>query len=74
MIQQLPVALIAALGDSLPGLVFGLPLIVLASVVFATTHHEQPAAIRRGILEWLAWLGGTLGFVLVAVAVVTRLV
>jgi uncharacterized membrane protein YdcZ (DUF606 family) len=74
MIPKLPAALIAALGDHLPGLVFGLPLIVLASIVFAATHHEQPAAIRRGILEWLAWLGGTLGVVLLVVAVVTRLV
>ena len=55
--------------ERLPSLLLGLPLIVLASLVFAATRHEHPAAIRRATLEWIAWLGGVLGLVLAAVAV-----
>lgn len=55
--------------DRVPGLVFGLPLLVVASLVFAATRHEDPAAIRRVALEWLGWLGGVLGGVLIAVLV-----
>jgi hypothetical protein len=54
--------------ERLPSLLLGLPLIVLASLVFAATRHELPAAIRRATLEWIAWLGGVLGLVLAAVA------
>lgn len=54
--------------ERLPSLLLGLPLIVLASLVFAATRHEHPAAIRRATLEWIAWLGGVLGLVLAAVA------
>lgn len=55
--------------DPVPGLVFGLPLLVAASLVFAATRHEDPPVIRRVALEWLGWLGGVLGAVLVAVLV-----
>jgi hypothetical protein len=47
--------------------VFGLPLAVAAALVFAATHHEDPAAIRRATIEWIGWLFGILGGVLVAV-------
>jgi len=53
--------------DRVPGLVFGLPLAVVAAIVFAATHHEDPAAIRRATIEWIGWLFGILGGVLVAV-------
>ena len=66
------VILLALLGR-LPSVLLGLPLIVLASVVFAATRHEDPAAIRRATLEWIAWLGGVLGLVLAAVAVLAWL-
>ena len=53
--------------DRVPGLVFGLPLAVVSAIVFAATHHEDPAAIRRATLEWVGWLFGILGGVLGAV-------
>lgn len=53
--------------DRVPGLVFGLPLALVAALVFAATHHEDPTAIRRAALEWIGWLFGILGGVLVAV-------
>lgn len=56
--------------DRVPGLVYGLPLMAAAAVVFAATHHEDPAAIRRATFEWLGWLGGILGGVLIAVSLV----
>ena len=55
--------------DRVPGIVFSLPLLIAASLVFAATRHEEPLAIRRVTLEWLGWLGGVLGAVLVAVLV-----
>ena len=61
--------LLAHLLDPVPGLVFGLPLLLVASLVFAATRHEDPRTIRRVTLEWLGWLGGVLGAVLVAVLV-----
>jgi hypothetical protein len=63
----MPTLLALTLLDRVPGLVYGLPLVVVAAVVFAATHHEDPAAIRRATLEWIGWLGGILGGVLVAV-------
>lgn len=54
----------------LPGILVGLPLLVVASVVFAATHHEQPAAILRATVHWIGWLGGILGAVLAAVLLV----
>lgn len=59
--------------DRVPGIVFGLPLVLVAAIVFAATHHEDPAAIRRATLEWIGWLGGILGAVLVAVWLVSWL-
>ena len=59
--------LVAHALDAVPGLALGLPLIVVASLVFAATRHEDPAAIRRVTLQWILWLGGVLGGVLVAV-------
>lgn len=63
----MPTLLALTLLDRIPGLVYGLPLVFVAAVVFAATHHEDPAAIRRATLEWIGWLGGILGGVLVAV-------
>ncbi|MFM7207201.1 MAG: hypothetical protein ACKO4T_11110 [Planctomycetaceae bacterium] len=63
-----PAAVVAlTLFDRLPGLAYGLPLVVVAAVVFAATHHEDPPAIRRATVEWIGWLFGILGAVLVAV-------
>ena len=61
------VALVATVFDRIPGVVYGLPLLVVAAVVFAATHHEDSAAIGRATLEWIGWLVGILGGVLVAV-------
>jgi len=65
--------LLAHLLDHVPGLVFGLPLLVVASLIFAATRHEDPRAIRRVALAWFGWLGGVLGAVLVAVLVLAWL-
>ncbi|MFZ4732975.1 MAG: hypothetical protein ACOYK7_10615 [Pirellulales bacterium] len=54
----------------LPGIFVGLPLLVVASIVFAATHHEQPVAILRATVHWIGWLGGILGAVLAAVLLV----
>lgn len=59
--------LFAALADQVPGIFFGLPLVALASLVFAATHHEDPAEIRFATIHWAVWLGGILGLVLAAV-------
>lgn len=59
--------LLAALVDHVPGIFFGLPLVALASLVFAATHHEDPAEIRFATVHWAVWLGGILGLVLAAV-------
>jgi hypothetical protein len=59
--------LFAALADRVPGIFFGLPLVALASLVFAATHHEDPAEIRFATIHWAVWLGGILGLVLAAV-------
>jgi pheromone shutdown protein TraB len=56
--------LATSLLDRIPGLAFGIPLLIAASVVFAATHHEQPDAIRTAMLQWLVWLGVILGAVL----------
>ena len=40
----------------------------VAAVVFAATHHESPQAIGRATIQWIGWLGGILGAVLVAVS------
>ncbi len=57
----------AALVERVPGIFFGLPLVALASLVFAATHHEDPAEIRFATVHWAVWLGGILGLVLAAV-------
>ena len=59
--------LLATLADRVPGIFFGLPLVALASLVFAATHHEDPAAIGLATVHWSVWLGGILGIVLAAV-------
>lgn len=64
LILALPVATLA---DRVPGFLFGLPLVALASLVFAATHHEDPAAIRLATVHWMVWLGGILGVVLAGV-------
>ena len=59
--------LLASLADRVPGIFFGLPLVALESLVFAATHHEDPAEIRFATVHWAVWLGGILGLVLAAV-------
>ena len=59
--------LIASLADRIPGIFFGLPLVALASLIFAATHHEDPAEIRFATVHWAVWIGGILGLVLAAV-------
>jgi hypothetical protein len=46
---------------------FGLPLVALASLIFAATHHEDPIEIRYATVHWMVWIGGILGVVLGAV-------
>ena len=58
---------VAALADRVPGFLFGLPLVALASLVFAATHHEDPGAIRLAAVHWTVWIGGILGIVLACV-------
>jgi hypothetical protein len=69
LLATIPVSpvLVAALVDRVPGIFFGLPLVALASLVFAATHHEDPAEIRFATVHWAVWLGGILGLVLAAV-------
>ena len=59
--------LVASLAESIPGVFFGMPLLALASFVFAATHHEDPEEIRFATIHWTVWLGGILGVVLAAV-------
>jgi hypothetical protein len=59
--------LLASLAGRVPGIFFGLPLVALASLIFAATHHEDPAAIRLAAVHWTVWLGGMLGLVLAVV-------
>ena len=66
MIESLPL-LFAQVADTVPGVFFGLPLLALASLVFAATHHEDPAAIGYAAVHWAVWLGGILGVVLAVV-------
>ena len=54
-------------------LFFSLPLIAAASVVFAATHHESPPAIWRATAEWMMWLAGILGAVLLVVFILSQL-
>jgi hypothetical protein len=67
VLRSMTCPVFAAMTDHVPGIAFGLPLILAASIVFAATHHEDPVAIRRAAIEWLGWLVGILGGVLVAV-------
>jgi len=59
--------LLATLAGRVPGIFFGLPLVALASLIFAATHHEDPAEIRLAAVHWMVWLGGMLGMVLAVV-------
>ncbi len=61
------VSLLASLVDRVPGLLFVLPLVALASLIFAATHHEDPIEIRYATVHWMVWIGGILGVVLGAV-------
>jgi len=61
------VPLVASFADRVPGIFFGLPLLALASLIFAATHHEDPAAIGLATVHWTVWLGGILGVVLAVV-------
>lgn len=67
VLSLLATPLLASFADRVPGLFFGLPLLALASLVFAATHHEDPAAIGIATVHWTVWLGGILGLVLAAV-------
>jgi len=73
MIDPLPL-LFAQFADKVPGVFFGLPLLALASLIFAATHHEDPAAIGLATVHWAVWLGGILGVVLAAVLLLGWLV
>jgi hypothetical protein len=57
----------ASLVEAVPGVFFGLPLMALASFVFAATHHEEEEAIGMATLHWTVWMGGVLGLVLAIV-------
>jgi hypothetical protein len=59
--------LLASFADRVPGVFFGLPLLALASLIFAATHHEDPGAIGMATVHWTVWLGGILGVVLAVV-------
>ncbi len=59
--------ILATFADRVPGMFFGLPLLALASLIFAATHHEDPAAIGLATVHWTVWLGGILGVVLAVV-------
>lgn len=61
--------LLATAIDRVPGILFGLPLVLVAAIVFAATHHEDPRAIRGAARQWIGWLVGVLGAVLAAVSI-----
>jgi hypothetical protein len=63
----LAVPVFASLAGKVPGIFFGLPLVALASLIFAATHHEDPAEINYATVHWTVWLGGILGLVLAVV-------
>jgi hypothetical protein len=63
----LAVPAFASLAGKVPGIFFGLPLVALASLIFAATHHEDPAEINYATVHWTVWLGGILGLVLAVV-------
>ena len=65
---MIPFAMIV-LAMAVPGIFFGLPLILVASCVFAATHHENPSRILEAMIHWIVWLGGILGVVFAIVAV-----
>lgn len=67
LIEPLLAVVLAQLAGRVPGIFFGLPLLALASLIFAATHHEDPAAIGYAAVHWTVWLGGMLGAVLAAV-------
>ncbi len=67
MIEPLLAIVLAQLAGRVPGILFGLPLLALASLIFAATHHEDPAQIGFASVHWAVWLGGILGMVLAAV-------
>ena len=73
MIEPLPLVF-AQFADKVPGVFFGLPLLALASLIFAATHHEDPAQIGYATIHWAVWLGGILGVVLAAVLLLGWLV
>jgi hypothetical protein len=66
-VASLVTPLLASFADRVPGIFFGLPLLALASLIFAATHHEDPAAIGVATVHWTVWLGGILGLVLAVV-------
>lgn len=67
------IPLFAHVLDRAPGLAMGLPLLAAVSLVLAATRHEHTAAIRRATLEWMGWLCGVLGAVLVTVLILAWL-
>ena len=66
-VASLVTPLLASFADRVPGIFFGLPLLALASLIFAATNHEDPAAIGVATVHWTVWLGGILGLVLAVV-------
>lgn len=67
LIEPLMALIVAQLAGRVPGIFFGLPLLALASLIFAATRHEDPAAIGYHAIHWTVWLGGMLGAVLAVV-------
>lgn len=53
--------------EAVPGVFFGMPLLALASFVFAATHHEDEDEIQLATIHWAVWMGGILGLVLAVV-------
>jgi hypothetical protein len=59
--------LLGSVVEAVPGVFFGLPLIALASFVFAATHHENGGQIQLATIQWIVWMVGVLGVVLAVV-------
>ena len=56
--------LLGSVVEAVPGVFFGLPLLALASFVFAATHHEDGEEIQLATIHWMVWMGAVLGLVL----------
>lgn len=59
--------LLGSVVEAVPGVFFGLPLLALASFVFAATHHEDAEQIQLATIHWMVWMAGVLVVVLAVV-------